>query len=398
MAHLRTRHSMTALLKKLKFSRVVSIQGARQTGKSTLARDLLSYELKSSEYVTFDKTLDRQLVTHQPDSFLESHSGAAPLTMDEAQKVPGIFDAVKLRVDQNNRPGQYLLLGSTEFSQEVQIKESLTGRLSRLLIFPLTIAESLNLPFKYHADFKSNTRNNEFRASRKLFFRYLNNGGFPGIFAIRSDIERKNLMSDWLRLVTERDLQQFKKIKTDSELALNILELLPILESPDLNSLSKKIRINAKKIKTHLDLLEQLFAIHSVKNHSLGSGKKLYYLCDVGLVEHLKGDLKRKLETWLHQEVLAQRSYSMVHHTQYHYYRSARGSRIDLIIENETEVLSIKIFDTEMIDLREFEILYAFKKKMSAVTKKRIRLIALGPYLKCEHVAEVELLPWETLV
>jgi predicted AAA+ superfamily ATPase len=68
-----------------------------------------------------------------------------PLVIDEAKKVPEIFDAVKLRVDQDSQPGQYLLLGSTEFSHLFKIRESLTGRLSRLRLHPLCAAEAHQL-------------------------------------------------------------------------------------------------------------------------------------------------------------------------------------------------------------------------------------------------------------
>jgi len=68
------------------------------------------------------------------------------LVIDEAQKVPKIFDAVKYTVDQDRRPGRFVLTCSTEFSRETMIQESLTGRLSRLRLFPLTISETLELP------------------------------------------------------------------------------------------------------------------------------------------------------------------------------------------------------------------------------------------------------------
>ena len=58
------------------------------------------------------------------------HENAVPLVIDEAQKVPKIFDAVKFVVDPSNRPGQFLLLGSTEFSKKTLIRESHTGRIS----------------------------------------------------------------------------------------------------------------------------------------------------------------------------------------------------------------------------------------------------------------------------
>lgn len=394
MIHLRERYALRSMLAKLKFARVVGIQGARQTGKSTLARDILAARLSDSSYFTFDQTSMRRLAEQQPDSFLAAQEKAVPLILDEAQKVPAIFDAVKLRVDLNPKPGQVVLLGSTEFSRELKIRESLTGRLSRLRIYPLTLPESLGLAFSYRAGFN----NAKTRVRRSAFFRYLDRGGFPGIFAVRSQKERESLFQDWLALVTTRDLIQFQGFRTDSALAQAILETIPGLETPDLTSIARKTRYNPRAVKTHLHLLAQLFAVHAVPRHPLGSGKTLYYLCDVGLASFLNADLKRKLETWLVSELLAQNSYAGTTRHRISYYRSSRGKRIDLIAEYDKETVAIKLSDTEKVDLREFEILEAFRRKSLAADRKRkVRLVVLGPYLQSAKIGGIELQPWEVL-
>jgi predicted AAA+ superfamily ATPase len=119
---------------------VIAIQGARQSGKIFLVRELLSPELPTSSYVIFDRPADRELAESASESFLEKYAASAPLIIDEAQKVPKIFDTIKFLVDLQRRPGKYLLLGSTEFSKKTLIRESLTGRISTVRMFPLTCA------------------------------------------------------------------------------------------------------------------------------------------------------------------------------------------------------------------------------------------------------------------
>src|ERR1035437_7565484 len=98
MPHLRQRNALMELKKKLKFSRVVSIQGARQTGKSVLARDIFDH----GYYVTLDKNSIRTDAKERTGVFLESLRQSAAQTtvvIDEAQKVPELFDEIKSIVD-----------------------------------------------------------------------------------------------------------------------------------------------------------------------------------------------------------------------------------------------------------------------------------------------------------
>ena len=121
MSHSRKRYIIEFFFKKLAFSRVVTIQGCRQSGKSYLAKNLLLELLPECLYLTFDQKSLKTFAQDNPESFLSKYKDSSPLIIDEAQKVPDIFDAIKFEVDQNSQPGQYVLLGSTEFSKLLKI-------------------------------------------------------------------------------------------------------------------------------------------------------------------------------------------------------------------------------------------------------------------------------------
>ena len=95
MPRLRARHALSLLQSKLKYSPVVAIQGVRQCGKSTLVRELLPPSRDGAAYRTLDQpsVLDSALL--RPESFLESLVDHATVNLDEAQKAPRIFDAIK---------------------------------------------------------------------------------------------------------------------------------------------------------------------------------------------------------------------------------------------------------------------------------------------------------------
>ena len=261
MPHARNRYVVENIIKKLSFSPVVTIQGARQTGKSFFVKNILVKDYPKLEYLTFDKSSDRDFATSNPDTFLEQYTEARPLILDEAQKVPEIFDAIKFSVDNNKIPSRYLLLGSTEFSRLHKIRESLTGRISRARLFPFTISESLNQPISNSK--KSFFINDSPIITRSELMRFLTNGGFPGIFFIYNKTERDLLINDWLELTTERDIHQFSGLKLDSQLCQRILQGVAVLEHPDQASIAKYCRRDGRVIKRHLEALVTLFVLNN---------------------------------------------------------------------------------------------------------------------------------------
>ena len=395
MPHSRQRHAQPLLLKKIGFARVVSIQGARQTGKSYLARELLAKSLKKSQFVSFDQTLPRSFAESNPDAFLESQSDAHPLILDEAQKVPEIFDAIKHQADIRPSPGRYLLLGSTEFSREVRIRESLTGRLSRVRLYPFNLAESLQLP--PNPSRSPALIQDKPRVSRAELLRHLERGGLPGIFAVRDAIERKALLKDWLELACTRDLLQFPALRPDPELAMQLFQELARRPLADQAELVRATGGSARRIKEHLDALVRLFAIEKVPPHPSGTGKARYILCDTGIVHALQGNFRSGLLTWVIGEYLSQHSYR-ASDVKLWTYRGSRGGLIEVVLENGPDELhAIKVLSDEHFDLRDLEILKSFTTRARAKGIKKIKTLALAPVHTLTKMGAVNIHPWEAI-
>ena len=352
MPHSRKRLLLSLFEKKLKLSRVVTLQGCRQSGKSFFAKQILTKKFPQSVYVTFDQKTLKTFAEDNPESFLKKYSDADPLMIDEAQKVPDIFDAIKYEVDEDLRPGQYILLGSTEFSKLSKVSESLTGRMSRLKLYPLTLAECLALPSEKPKPL-SHLLQVKPRVSRKDVLHHLEKGGFPGIFAIREKTSRSDFFQDWLNLTLERDLHQFKRTEIDTELASEVLQRIVLLPEPNVTQLAKSTKRDARTIQRILKIFETLFVVHRVDPFREGNGKSLYFLCDVGLACHLGADFERQLWTWLIQEQLAQRGFQSDEGWKLFYLRSPKGKFIHLVAENLRlqEVTALKILSSEKIDL-----------------------------------------------
>jgi uncharacterized protein len=314
-----------------------------------------------------------------------------PLVIDEAQKAPPLFDEIKLRVDKKRIPGSYLLLGSTEFSKETLIRESLTGRLSRVRIFPMNIAETLDL--NPNDSSHPLLLQQKPRIDRHQWLQYLHRGGMPGIFAVRSETERADLFRDWLELTSQRDMSLIPKLKLDPELTLRILELLATSLEPTEGTIAKVLKRDLRRVKTHMSGLKLLFAVNKLNPHPLGTGKPYYFLADVGIARNLGATHERLIQTWLVQEQLSQRSYRNDRESRLYYYRTSKGSLIDLIVEDAKEVHALKIHSDEKYNQTHLRILSAFNEK-SATRGSRV---ILGPIRSREKKLGIEIFPWESL-
>lgn len=383
---------MPLITKRLKFSRVLAVQGARQTGKSVLVRDILAKNLPHAKYVTFDARSLADFAQNKPDTFLASYEEARPLIIDEAQKAPAIFDAIKLVVDQDPRPGQYLILGSTEFSHLTRVRESLTGRMGRIRLYPLTLSEAHGLPlreFKLGRLFLDRPR-----LTRSQFVKHIRTGGMPGIFAVRDEAERMRLFEDWLKLTCERDAMQIPGLKIEPELCFAILEQIAKLDEPTAGQIAKALKRDLRKVKNHLLILETLFVVQKILPHALGTGKPVYFLLDVALTHFLGATFQKCLLTLVKTELDALLAYHDVPFAKTTFFHSRGGGQVHFIIETSHEMAAVKILDQETLDLRELEILKSFAAKSGG---KKMHSYALGAGRFSLKKEKIEVYPWESV-
>ena len=111
---------------------VVLLNGARQTGKTTLAQVIATRT--GAPYFTFDAAATLASAVSDPVGFIRSQPG--PVVLDEIQKAPDLFPAIKVAVDQDRRPGRFLLTGSANVLTLPRLAESLAGRMEILALFP----------------------------------------------------------------------------------------------------------------------------------------------------------------------------------------------------------------------------------------------------------------------
>ena len=130
----------TRLAEALADTPVVALLGPRQCGKSTLAQ----LGSPGRNYVSFDDETLLRTARDDPAGFVATLPD--PVTLDEVQRVPELFRAIKLSVDRDRRPGRFLLTGSADLLLLPRLSESLAGRIEILSLHPLTEAEKNRAP------------------------------------------------------------------------------------------------------------------------------------------------------------------------------------------------------------------------------------------------------------
>jgi uncharacterized protein len=385
----RERHIQALFAKRLKSNAVVVLNGARQVGKSFLSREILKQHIKNSHYLTLDNRANLEMATTNPSSFLRQHPPSELLIIDEAQKAPMIFDAVKEIVDLDRSPQQFLLLGSTEFSHRTKVKESLTGRATYLQLFPFNLAETKHLPLS-----KTLLQPNS-RISRSDTLKYLERGGMPGIFAVRDNETRMGFVSDWIQLTVERDLQSISGRSAINPLnARRILEHIATQEDTSDSAIAKSTRMSTKSTQTYLHLLKALFVVSEVPTCLESTGRSQFVLCDTGIANAFGAPLRSRLKTWVHLEILSNFcNRAELFSSQLETYRGPKGGRIDFILKDKSnQRTAILILPEEKFIQQDLEILKSFASRFPEV-----KAIALAPVLTKIKIGPIDVLPWEAI-
>jgi predicted AAA+ superfamily ATPase len=290
MAHYRTRHLYRLISKTLQFSPIVGVLGHRQVGKTTLCTTL------GKDYLSFDRTEFLDQGIHSPETLLRSHQ-VFPLVLDECQLAPPLFPALKEWVRTHPKPGQFLLSGSVRFTSRKAIRESLTGRIINWELLPMDLSEahSSPLPDAIPTLLKSKKFDCPLKAapyfSQRSYDLALNQGGLPGIFAVRDAAIRRQRFETQMETLLERDLRLLVQTSIEYRTLRNLLALLASQQGLplDLAGLARASRISVPALRRIVNSLESMFVIRLIETE--GSRRRpVIFFEDQGEATYLAGD------------------------------------------------------------------------------------------------------------
>lgn len=312
---------------------VIVLLGARQVGKTTLARAAFAH------YRYLDLEDPRTAERFQPDPRFELDStGSDGLVLDEAQAVPAVFAALRGAVDaRRSAYGRFVVLGSAQPALVRGVSESLAGRACVLELDPLTAQEATLGPGAI--------------PWRELWLK----GGFPD--ALRGDF--RSWWESYLRLILERDLPQYG-VRADPLFMRRLLTMLAHQHGGLLNAsaLGSSLGVSHHTLLRYLDVLESIYLLRRLPPYFRNVGKRLtkapkVYLRDTGLLHHLLNistidDLENhpsrgaSWEGFVIEDVVRRERLSFPS-SQAYFWRTAAGAEIDLVLDRGFEKVAIEI-------------------------------------------------------
>jgi uncharacterized protein len=397
------RHLTPLVAEALQDTPVVLLQGARQVGKSTLAKALLESHAEG-RYLSLDDPAVRRAAEVDPMGFVAQAKGLTVL--DEIQLAPQLFRAIKAEVDQERRPGRFLLTGSANVLMLPKLSESLAGRME------LVTLEGLS-----QGEIEGNTNNLVDRLfdQAPLALKHLNQnrddlitsilaGGFPEARGRAAGRRRSQWFESYLLTLLQRDVRDLSQIEGLTQLP-RILALLSVRSAGLLNlsEVSRSLGIPLNTLKRYLSLLEALFILTTLPAWSSHLGKRLVkapklMLRDTGLMAHLMGvgqeRLKKDpdllgglLEAFVAGEVRKLLGWSRERAKLFHY-RTLLGQEVDLLLERDDgRVVGLEVKSSASIQAKDFKGLQSLSETLGeafhrgAVLYTGAEVLPFGPKL-----------------
>lgn len=351
------RHLHARVLDALSDSPVVLLHGPRQCGKTTLAR--LVGEQAEMAYFTFDDDVQRAAAQADPVGYVADLPERAVL--DEVQRVPELFTALKTAVDTSREPGRFLLTGSANVLLIPRLADSLAGRMEILRLYPLSQAEMAERT----PDFLSRLFSDDFKTGPfgerlgKILADRVAGGGFPAALVRSRYSRRAAWYRDYAETLIQRDIRDLARIS-----ALNALpRLLAMAASQtacllNVSEIAAPFQISRQTIREYMTLLSHIFLLdelspwHSNRMKRLVKTPKLH-IGDTGLacaLLGLDGDalwadrsvFGRMLETFVYQE-LRRLASGREEPISFFHFRDKDQVEVDMVLESAGRLAGVEV-------------------------------------------------------
>ncbi len=370
MAHIRDRFLTHKIERALRQTPSISLLGMRQTGKTTLLNQFCK------TYLTLDN--DQTLTRFQMGNWSALESGTAPIGVDECQKLPGLFDRVKLLIDQRKTMGRFILTGSVRFLSKKQIKESLTGRTLILELLPMTIAESHSRKQRDFIDeiMKAKKFDTFVKITEKSIWcslamiqTHLQLGGVPGICFKRDSVLRGDLFEQHIDTLISRDLPMLYETRVSAAKLKLILKELTLIQGLDwsVEKCARRVGISGPTLRQLLLAFEGLFLIRRVRDR--------VYLEDGGISNFIVPNEnllpQQVFRSFIYRELLAIIRYRYPRSVEINDYTTRGGIDIPFVVDIGSVSIGITVDEGGQASEKSLKSLARFHK-----TKKTSKCVA----------------------
>lgn len=319
------RHLQQQITRLLKQFPAVAILGARQVGKTTLAKEIAAAQKRPALYLDLENPLDIRRLA-DPFTFLNDNRDKC-IIIDEVQTIPSLFSVLRAVIDEDRRNGSFILLGSASPQLVKGVSESLAGRIAYRELSPVSYTE---LPEKTSRD--------------KHWLR----GGFPTALLARSEKIAAEWMNSFIRSYVERDLSTLFGVDLTSNIISRLLSMLAHINGSVWNAemIGRSLGITAPTVNRYVDFLEGAFLVHRLPSFHINTKKRLVkapkiYIRDSGLLHQLssvhsmsalKGHpvVGSSWEGYIVEQIKQLKPPNL----EMYYYRTQAGAEYDIILAN----------------------------------------------------------------
>jgi uncharacterized protein len=317
------------ILESLTYLPVIAILGPRQVGKTTLVKKIMTQLDKPSIYLDLEYFVDQDKLRNAPDLYFQEHENEV-IILDEIQRMPELFPLLRSMIDQNRKPGRFILLGSVSPNLLLQSSETLAGRILYFEMQPLHYQEIReNVSYQLH------------------WMR----GGFPDALLAPNDKASSYWFRGFVQTYIERDLPALG-LSASPELMRNMLRMLTNVQGGMLNytDLSDSLNVSLPTVKTYIDFLESAFLIRRLKPYYANISKRLVkspklFFRDTGILHHLMGiqdfeglqgniGLGNSWEGYVIQQIIT----NLKPDVEPYFYRTKDKSELDLVLVQNTKI------------------------------------------------------------
>lgn len=336
---------------------VVLIHGPRQSGKTTLAR--MVGASRDYSYITFDDDVQLAAALGDPVGFI----GDLPekCILDQVQRAPTLFSAIKSSVDRRRNPGRFILTGSANVLLVPKLADSLAGRMEILRLYPLAQCELARSPATFlESVFSKSFQVRQWDRLGASLADKIVAGGYPAALARGAPKRRAAWYRDYAETIVQRDVRSLARISAMEALP-RLLQLAAGQTASLVNiaGLSAPFQLSRPTVRDYVTLLERVFLVerlpswHSNRSSRLVKTPKLH-MGDTGLAAALLGfdapglskDRKvfgQLLETFVFQEIRRQANWADDPIELFHF-RDRDGAEVDIVLERgATDIAGIEV-------------------------------------------------------
>lgn len=364
---------------------IVAVTGPRQSGKSTLVRNLFP----DYNYFNLEDIEHRQFAKSDPKGFLKNAIGKN--IIDEVQYVPDLLSYIQVKTDNEKIPGQYILSGSQNLLMMESISQSLAGRVAIFNLLPFSLEELKSTPYV-----------------QTNYEDYIFKGFYPRIYDL--DLQPTNWLLDYIKTYVERDLRQVVNV-SDLGAFRQFLEICAgrIGQLVNFSEIGSLVGVSYQTVNKWLSVLETSFITYTLRPYHKNFNKRIVktpklYFYDTGLACALLNirspeELNRHFakgalfENFIVNEIF--KNHINTHAPIKPYFWNVAGSHeIDLLLEQNGRLLPIEIKSGRTINSQFFDGLKYFQNLSNALPEESF-LIYGGDEVQQRSVAQV--VSWKNL-